>query len=56
MWYVSRHKIGNKLTTFAAIAFAFIIAGIIYSENRTIGYSLLGIGVAFAFMDIVQKL
>jgi hypothetical protein len=43
----------SKLATFA---FIFILASFIFSENQLIGYSLMGIGIAFAVIDIIKKL
>ena len=45
----------GNLTPLAAIAFAFVIAGIVFGDNRAVGYSLLGIGVVIAVADIVVK-
>ncbi len=44
------------LTPLAGFAFAFIITGIFFGDNRLIGYSLIGIGVLLAVIDIVKKL
>jgi len=44
------------LTPLAGIAFAFIIAGSIFGDSRLVGYSLIGIGVIVAFIDIVKKM
>jgi len=45
----------NRLTPLAGLAFAFTIAGIIFSDNRSIGYSLIGIGVILAVIDIFRR-
>jgi uncharacterized membrane protein len=45
----------NRLTTLASLAFAFVLAGIIFGENRAIGYSLMGIGMVFALIDIFRR-
>jgi hypothetical protein len=51
---------GNKkqklLTPLAGIAFAFILAGIIFGDNKLIGYSLLGFGVLLAVIDMIIEL
>ncbi|MDD5547750.1 MAG: hypothetical protein PHN74_02560 [Candidatus Pacebacteria bacterium] len=54
MFFV-RKKEQRPISKMAAIAFAFIIAGIAFGENRLIGYGLMGIGVIFALVDIVKK-
>ena len=53
---LTRKKIGKPLSRLAAFSFAFIIAGLIFGESRLIGYSLMGIGVVFAIIDIIKKL
>jgi len=45
----------KKLTPIAGLAFGFILAGIIFGDNRLIGYILIGIGVILAIIDIIKK-
>ncbi|MGD1992461.1 MAG: hypothetical protein PVI59_04630 [Anaerolineae bacterium] len=45
----------NRLTPLASLAFAFTMAGIIFGENRLVGYSLLGVGLILAVIDILNK-
>jgi FtsH-binding integral membrane protein len=45
----------NRLTPLAGIAFAFVLAGILFGENRLVGYSLMGIGIVLAIADMVQR-
>ena len=45
----------EKISTLAGIAFAFIIAGIVFSENEFFGYGLMGVGVVLAVVDIFLK-
>jgi len=45
----------TKLSRLAALAFIFVICGIIFGDSRLIGYSLMGVGVIIAIIDIVQK-
>lgn len=51
--------IGKKkqktLSPLASLAFAFIVAGIIFGENRIISYLLIGIGIFLAVIDIAKK-
>ena len=54
--FLGKSKKENRLTPLAGIAFGFILAGIIFGNNRLIGYSLLGIGAIIAVIDIVKKL
>jgi hypothetical protein len=54
--FIKKDKKQKSLTPLAGIAFAFVLAGIIFGENRLIGYSLIGIGILLAIVDIVIKL
>lgn len=46
----------KRLTPLASFAFAFVLAGILFGDNRLIGYGLMGIGVILAVVDIFNKL
>ena len=46
----------KRFTPLAGLAFAFILAGIIFSDDRLIGYSLIGVGVVLSIIDIFRKL
>lgn len=57
VFLIKKNK-GKKEKTFtplAGIAFAFLIFGILFGDNRLVGYGLMGVGVLFAIIDIVQK-
>lgn len=56
MFFVARQKKEKPLTTLTSLAFAFILAGIIFGEERWLGYSLMGIGVILAVVDMIRKL
>lgn len=45
----------RRLTPLASLAFGLIVAGIIFGEERVIGYGLLATGVIFAVMDLLKK-
>ena len=45
----------KRLTPFGGLAFGFILAGLFFGEKRLIGYSLLGVGVLLAIVDIVRR-
>jgi uncharacterized membrane protein len=49
------NKKERRLSRLAGLAFAFVIAGIFLGGQRLIGYSLIGIGVILAIIDIIQK-
>jgi len=51
----SKKKV-KPLTPLAGLAFAFIILGILFGDSRLVGYSLMGIGVVLAIIDIIMKL
>lgn len=53
---VTRKKMGKPLSKLAALAFAFIMTGIIFGENRMIGYSLIGFGIILAVIDTARKI
>lgn len=56
LFITGRNKPKRGLSKLAALAFAFIIGGIIFGENPLVGYSLLGIGVLLAVIDIYSKM
>ena len=45
----------SRLTPLAALAFVFILAGILLGQDRLVGYGLIALGVVVALIDIVQK-
>lgn len=50
-----KSKKQNRLTPLAGIAFGFILAGILFADDRLVGYSLLGIGMILAIIDIIKR-
>jgi RsiW-degrading membrane proteinase PrsW (M82 family) len=55
IFFVFKKTKEKRLTPIAGLAFAFVLAGIIFGHDRLIGYSLLGVGVVLAVVDIVRK-
>jgi hypothetical protein len=49
---VRRKPRQNRLSPLSSLAFGCIIAGILFGENRILGYGLLGLGVIVAVVDI----
>jgi hypothetical protein len=49
-------KEAKALSPLAGLAFAFIVAGIVFGEERWLGYGLIGVGVIMAVIDMVIKL
>jgi hypothetical protein len=45
----------THLSRWAFLAFFLVLAGILFGENRLIGYGLMGAGVLLAFIDIVVR-
>lgn len=55
VFFLGKNRQKNRLTPLAGIAFAFVVAGIVFGENRWISYSLMGVGVAMAIVDIITR-
>jgi len=54
IFFLTRRK-HKKESVLTYIAFIFIILGIIFGDNRYVSYSLMGVGVAIAIVDIILK-
>jgi len=55
VFFVGKNRSANRLSPTASLAFACIVAGIVFGESRLIGYGLMGIGVVLAILDIVNR-
>jgi uncharacterized membrane protein len=55
VFFTGRRRNENRLTPLASLAFAFIVAGILFGEDRIIGYSMMGVGVILAVIDIINR-
>ena len=55
VFFIGKNKKEKKLSKLASLSFAFIIAGIVFGEDRLLGYSLMGFGVILAIIDIIKK-
>lgn len=55
VFWVSKNRKEKRLTPLASLAFGFILAGILFSDDRLIGYSLMGVGVLLAVVDIFRN-
>lgn len=55
VFFVGRNRGQNRLTPLAGLAFGFILAGILFGEDRLVGYGLMGIGVTLAIVDIFRR-
>ena len=54
--FLAARKNKKKLTPLAGLAWAFVLAGIIFGEDRLIGYGLMGVGVVLALIDMFIQL
>lgn len=55
LFFNSKNKKPRKFSALAGLAFAFVLAGILFGENKFVGYCLIGIGLILAIIDIVRK-
>jgi hypothetical protein len=55
VFLVGKKRSLNRLTPLASLAFALVIAGMLFSEGRWLGYSLMGAGILAAVLDIVHR-
>jgi hypothetical protein len=54
--FVRKDKRGKRLAPLARFSLLFVLAGIIFIENRLIGYILISLGILLAILDISLKL
>lgn len=52
VFFVSKNRKENRLTPIASLATGFVLAGIIFGDDRLIGYGLLGVGVLLAVINM----
>ncbi len=52
----SKNKRKKIITPLTSLAFGFVLTGIIFSSIKLVGYSLMGIGIVFAIVDMVERL
>ncbi len=52
---LGRREPHNRVSPLAGLAFGFVIAGILFGENRLVGFTMLGIGAVLAVIDIFRK-
>jgi len=55
VFLISKNRKETRLTPLASLAFVFILAGILFTDNGLIGYSLMGVGVLLAVVDIFRN-
>ena len=55
VFIIRKNRKENRLTPLAGLAFAFVLAGILFGDDRFIGYGLLGVGVILAVIDMINR-
>lgn len=50
-----RHEPVMPLRPLAGLAFALGLAGMLFIENRLVGYGLLAVGLVLAVIDIIKR-
>jgi hypothetical protein len=59
VFFVNRKKgkkMGEKLTPLTGLAFGLVVAGMVFGDDRLVGYGLMGAGVAIAVIDMLLKM
>jgi len=56
VFVVRRDQRPSRLTPLSGLAFAFVLAGLFFGEERFIGYGLMGFGVILAIVDIIRSM
>jgi hypothetical protein len=54
-FFVNKNRKKTRLTPLAGLAFGFILAGILVGSNRVLGYTLMGVGLVLAVIDMFNK-
>ncbi|MBA7504858.1 hypothetical protein ES706_03516 [subsurface metagenome] len=54
--FMNKSKKQKRLSKLAGLALLFVISGIVFGDDRLIGYSLIGVGVLLAVIDIINNL
>jgi RsiW-degrading membrane proteinase PrsW (M82 family) len=55
VFFIRKNERQNRLSPLASLAFALTLAGILFSDDRLIGYGLMGVGVLLAVVDIFNR-
>jgi hypothetical protein len=55
VFVAGKNRKGKSLTPLAGLAFGFLLAGLFFSDDRFIGYGLMGVGILLAAVDIFNK-
>lgn len=49
-------KNDQRLSPMAGLAFGFVLAGLMFGEDRLAGYALMGVGVLLALADMLKQI
>ena len=52
---VTGKQVKTRPSRWAFLAFSLIVGGIVFGENRLIGYGLMGAGILLAVIDIIVR-
>ena len=55
VFFGSKSRKENRLTPLASLAFTCTVLGVVFSDDRLIGYGLIGIGVLLAIVDMYNR-
>jgi formate hydrogenlyase subunit 3/multisubunit Na+/H+ antiporter MnhD subunit len=53
LFFLRKNKKQKPISILGSFSLFFVLSGIIFGDNRLIGYSLIGIGVLLAVADII---
>ena len=54
VFFIAKSQKEKRLTPLASLAFGFVLAGILFGEDRFIGCGLLGVGVILSVIDMFR--
>jgi hypothetical protein len=55
VFLVSKGERKKRLTPLAGLAFGLVLAGILFGDDRLVGYGLMGVGVVLAIVAIFPR-
>jgi hypothetical protein len=55
-FYTGRVQQRRRISLLSALGMALIILAMLLGDNRTVGYTLIGIGVLLALIDLARTL
>jgi hypothetical protein len=55
-YFLFKKREVKRLSPLTSLAYGFVLAGIFVGSNRVWGYSLIGIGVILAIIDILKEM